>query len=187
MFDESWRRFRQGKATREVLEFEYDLERNLFALEQDVQNGTYRHGGYRTVEIADKKRRTLHVATVRDRVVHRFLYDALVQICEPAFDDAVFSGRKGRGLGKALEQSRAFLAKYPGAFVLRADIKKAFEHIDHQILLYLLRRKLQNCMGGGFILGFAAKLLRVSAPTWILRTPRLAAFPSATSPARFSR
>jgi retron-type reverse transcriptase len=138
----AWQRFRPGKSTRDVLAFEYDLEQNLAALALDVQNRTYRHGGYRMVEIADKKRRVLHVAAVRDRVIHRFLYDRLVQIYDHTFDDAVFSGRKGRGLKFALAQTRYLLGKYPSAFIFRADIKKAFESIDHRVLLALLARKL---------------------------------------------
>ena len=139
---DAWQKFRPGKSTREVLAFEYNLEHNLSSLELDIQAGTYRHGGYRVVEIADKKRRTLHVATIRDRIVHRLLYDKLVRLYDPTFDEAVFSGRKGRGLQKALARTQSLLARYPSAYVFRADIKKAFDSINHQVLLELLHRKL---------------------------------------------
>jgi len=143
MFYDAWRQFRRGKHTRDILTFEYNLEQQLSDLESDVKNGTYHHGDYQVVEISDKKKRTLHVAAIRDRVVHRFLYDYLVRLYDPTFDEGVFSGRKGRGLDLALRKTQAHLAKHPGAFVIRADIKKAFDSIDHAILLDLLRRRVE--------------------------------------------
>ncbi|MCL2038529.1 reverse transcriptase domain-containing protein [Candidatus Saccharibacteria bacterium] len=142
MFHDGWRRFRLGKSTRDVLTFEYNLEQGLSELTTSVKSRTYRHSNYRTVEIADKKRRVLHVAVIRDRIIHRYLYDKLVRLYDKTFDVAVFSGRQGRGLEKALHQAQTTLRRHPNVFVFRADIRKAFNSVDHQLLLALLARKL---------------------------------------------
>ena len=66
---QSWFAFRKGKrATKELHEFQYDLERNLKKLYTELNNGTYRHGSYRIFTVCDNKRRAISVAPIRDRV-----------------------------------------------------------------------------------------------------------------------
>lgn len=77
----SWFRFRKGKRpTSELHEFQYYLELNIFALFIDLNNGNYRHGGYKKFVVSDNKRREVSVASIRDRVVHRLVYDFLTPI-----------------------------------------------------------------------------------------------------------
>jgi RNA-directed DNA polymerase len=77
----SWAAFRSGKKpSREITKFEAELETNLLRLCADIYNGSYQHGAYNHRIINEKKRRDIAVATVRDRVVHRLLYDYLVPL-----------------------------------------------------------------------------------------------------------
>jgi len=77
---DAWFAFRQGKhRTKEIEEFGYHLERNLWRLQLDLINRTYRHGGYRVFTVMDNKRRVISVAGIRDRVVHRLLYQYLLR------------------------------------------------------------------------------------------------------------
>lgn len=46
----------------------------------------YEHGVYGYKIVNEKKRRDIAVAGVRDRIVHRLLYDYLVAICDKNFD-----------------------------------------------------------------------------------------------------
>lgn len=72
----SWWNYRKGKKASLQLEvFEYYLEENLQDLFQDLAGGVYQHGSYKTFVVAENKRREVSVAAIRDRVVHRFLYD----------------------------------------------------------------------------------------------------------------
>jgi len=102
---QSWFDFRKGKrATGELHVFQYYLERNLFDLFQSLNSGTYHHGEYSKFIVCDNKRREISVAKVRDRVVHRLVYNYLEKIYDKTFIYDVWSCRKGKGLIGAIER-----------------------------------------------------------------------------------
>lgn len=139
---ECWRLFRQGKiASREIIEFEYFLEENLRRLETDLSGGNYRHGNYRQFEVTDNKRRKINVAGVRDRVVHRLIYEYLKRIYDKTFVYDAWSCRDGKGLIGAVKRAQEFLRRKPGSFVWRSDIRKFFDSVDKEILLDLIKRR----------------------------------------------
>lgn len=114
---QAWRNFRRGKKpTRAIDEFAYRLEGNLEQLVSEIQGTTYRHGDYQKVVIREKKQRDLAVPTVRDRVVHRLLYDYLVMAYDKSFDPDVWSCSKGKGLHKCLTRTRRLLQKHQNSF-----------------------------------------------------------------------
>jgi RNA-directed DNA polymerase len=138
---QAWLAFRAGKKlSRAILEYEANLENNLINLCLALNNGSYRHGGYDHKILSDKKRRDIAVATVEDRVVHRLLYDFLVQKVDKCFDPDVWSGRKDKGLHKSLTRIASLADKYPDYYVWRADIEKFFDNVDHNILRNWLSR-----------------------------------------------
>ena len=131
--------FRRNKHdSRELVNFEYDLTQNLLALLVDINAHTYRHGPYRILAISEKKRRNLAIAPIRDRIVHRLIYDRLVQVFDKSFDPDVFSARPGKGLHKALARTQTLLKKHPHSSIWRLDIEKFYEHVDHAIMKTIL-------------------------------------------------
>jgi RNA-directed DNA polymerase len=79
----AFHRARKGKRDMiEVATFEYHMERNLFPLERELREGTYRLGGYRHCSIFAPKQRKISAAPFRDRVVHH----APCNVIEPIFD-----------------------------------------------------------------------------------------------------
>jgi len=141
----SWEKFRQGKTlTKELDYFNYYLEKNLYQLYTEINNGRYQHGGYQHFIITDNKRRQISVAGIRDRVVHRLLYEYLVNICDQTFIFDAWSCRAGKGLAGAIERTQKFLHIHPYSLVWRADIKKFFNSIDHKILLKLIGLKVRD-------------------------------------------
>ena len=73
----------RGKRHREnVLRFQFDYERELLRLEQELKGRTYRPGSYHTCRIAVPKPRMISAAPFRDRVLHH----ALVNVLEPIFE-----------------------------------------------------------------------------------------------------
>lgn len=135
----SWFKFRKGKKKTQELEiFSYFLEENLRRLHFDLVSGGYQHGEYHTFMIADNKPREIRVASMRDRVVHRLLYEYLYEIYDKIFIFDVWSCRQGKGLLGAIERMQKFLKKYPNSFVWRADIKKFFDNVDQKVLLEIL-------------------------------------------------
>jgi len=137
----AWAAFRKGKKlSREITVFEAELERNLLLLCADLHNGQYRHGSYNHRIVNEKKRRDIAVASVRDRVVHRLLYDYLVPLIDPKLDYDVWSCRKNKGLHQALLRTKHLLTKYSHAWVWRADISKFFDNVDQSTLGTCLER-----------------------------------------------
>ena len=119
----SWWRFRSGKRrTKELDLWQYYLESNLFRLYTDLNGGAYRHGSYQYFTVSDTKRRDIAVASIRERVVHRLVYDYLVDIFDKTLIYDAWSCRKGKGLLGAIERSqqflRNFLAVLSGALIL---------------------------------------------------------------------
>jgi RNA-directed DNA polymerase len=137
----SWRAFRAGKKpSRDIIAIEADLELNLLTLCYELNHGTYVHGGYSRRIVNEKKRRDIAVACVRDRIVHRLLYDYIVPKVDKKFDPDVWSCRTGKGLHRCLDRSQKLLHKYPDAWVWRADISKFFDSVDHETLKTCLLR-----------------------------------------------
>ncbi|MEI6133262.1 MAG: hypothetical protein WCQ41_10640 [Bacillota bacterium] len=120
------------------------MEENLEKLQRDIEIGCYKHGTYRCFIVCDNKRREIRVASIRDRVVHRLLYDYLVGIYDKTFIFDAWSCRKNKGLLGAIERAQEFLRRNPKSFVWRSDIKKFFDNIDREVLLSVLERKIKD-------------------------------------------
>ncbi|MBP9863909.1 group II intron reverse transcriptase domain-containing protein [Patescibacteria group bacterium] len=119
--------------------FERHLERNLFQLWSDLEGGTYRHGAYQSFELKDSKRRRIDKASVRDRVVHEFLFRFLQNIFEPRFIADSYSSRTGKGTLKALKKADAFLSRWRrgriGWYAVICDVRSFFATVPHSVLL----------------------------------------------------
>ena len=141
----NWFKFKRGKRkTLELEIFSYFLEENLHALHLDLVSGRYRHGGYKKFIVTDSKRREISVASIRDRVVHRLLYEYLAVIYEKTFIYDAWSCRKGKGLLGAIERTQKFLNRYDDSFIWRADIKKFFDNVDQNTLLQVLSLRIKD-------------------------------------------
>lgn len=141
----SWFIFKQGKNfTAELHTFQYHLEKNLYNLFHELNSGQYRHGGYRTFVVCDNKRREISVSNIRDRIVHRIIYDYLNNIYDKTFIYDAWSCRLGKGLLGAIQRIQTFLQKYPNSFIWKADVKKFFDSVDHATLLKILSRRVKD-------------------------------------------
>ncbi len=146
----AWETFKQGKRSKiDVIAFERDLEQNIFQLRRDLQRKTYRHGSYAGFYIHDPKQRHIHKAAVRDRVLHHAVFSAINPIFEPTFIPTSFSCRVGFGTHKGFEVLVGMLRKCAQnntrpCFVLKADIRKFFDSVDHDILLEILAKRIQD-------------------------------------------
>jgi len=146
----AWDEFRRDKRDKsDVMQFEKMLEQNIFQLYRDVRSKTYRHGPYVGFHICDPKRRHIHKATVRDRVLHHAIFKILNPIFEPTFIPTSFSCRIGKGTHKGVEYlSQALRAMSRNGthpcFVLKCDVRKFFDSIDHDILLGFLKKKISD-------------------------------------------
>lgn len=146
----AWERFKVGKRKRkDVARFEWDLERNIFDLHSDLIGKAYQHGPYFSFVITDPKQRNIHKATVRDRVVHHAVFEALNSVFEPTFISTSFSCRMGKGTHKGVDavarMARSVSKNYSGpCFALKCDVRKFFDSIDHGILLNMLSQRIAD-------------------------------------------
>lgn len=106
---------------------------------------TYNHGGYQSFRINDPKPRNIHKASVRDRLLHHAVYRILYPFFDRVFASDSFSCRDLKGTHKAINRFRFFA--YKGSknhrytcWVLKCDIRKFFDNIDHKILLGILKK-----------------------------------------------
>lgn len=146
----SWTGFSNGKHSKpDVIAFEYRLEDNLFALRDSLLFGEYRHDPYKPFTIYDPKRRRIHKATVKDRVVHQ----AIVNVIEPLFENRFihdsYSCRIGKGTHAAVDRLQTFLRQASRnntrtVYALKCDVKKFFASVSHDVLLVLLARQIND-------------------------------------------
>ena len=146
----AWEDFIRGKRRRgDVNDFARTLSDNLWQLYFDIKGGAYVHGAYYEYVICDPKKRIIHKASVRDRVVHRLLYNALYRYFDKRFIYDSYSSRKGKGTHRARDRFKYFVQKVSRnytkqCFVLKFDIQKCFASIDQKTLLALLKRNIAD-------------------------------------------
>lgn len=146
----AWEKFRIDKRSRtDVLAFERNLEDNLFALRDDLVSGVYRHGAYQPFTVFDPKERRIHKADVRDRVAHQAIVNGIEPLFERRFIFDSFSCRINKGTHAAVRRLRTFLRQASKnnsrtVYVLKCDIKKFFDSVDHAILARLLARRISD-------------------------------------------
>ena len=132
-----------------VIEFEKNLPENLEQLRTELLLHSYQPKPLVQFIVRDPKTRKISKSDFRDRVIHH----ALCNIIEPIFDKTFiydsFANRIGKGNLKALERfdhfkrivSKNFTRE---CYVLKADIKKYFDEVDHNVLLNILRKKIKD-------------------------------------------
>lgn len=94
----------------------------------------------------DPKLRKIHKASVRDRVLHQAVYRALYQIFDPTFISDSYSSRNYKGVHNGIGAVEKFIKKVgknytKNCFILKCDIRKFFDSIDHHILLNLISNR----------------------------------------------
>ena len=136
LFDAAGRAAQSKKSRPDVAAFRANLEPELYRLERQLIDGSYRPGPYHTFRIVDPKPRLISAAPFRDRVVHHALTNIVEPVFERRFIPYSFACRAGFGTHKALAHARRACARY--SCVLKLDVQKYFPSIDHQILEDLL-------------------------------------------------
>jgi len=125
-----------------VARFHFTLERELLVLQAELASKTYRPGPYRSFYIYEPKQRLISAAPYRDRVVHHALTGVLEPIFERSFVFDSYACRKGKGTHAAVARCRNHARRF--RYVLKADIRKFFPSVDHDILKHLIAGKIKD-------------------------------------------
>lgn len=141
----AWREFSHGKKRKaDVVEFSIRFIDNLLTLQRDLFSGAYRHGGYIHFRVSDPKPRDIHKASVRDRILHHAVYQALYPYFDRYFIHDSYSCRVNKGTHRALRRFSRFTAEAGKnntrtVWVLKGDVTKCFASVNHDILFSLLK------------------------------------------------
>lgn len=141
----AWEEFIVGKKKKaDVVEFSRNLMDHIVELHEELVNRKYRHGGYKSFYITDPKRRHIHKASVRDRLLHHAVYRILYPFFDTTFIADSYSCRSEKGVHRAINRFRSLAGRvshnhHRTCWVLKCDIRKFFASIDHTILLSILR------------------------------------------------
>jgi group II intron reverse transcriptase/maturase len=122
--------------------FQRDKDKHFAAIRRKVLEGRYTFSPFLEREIpkADSKEmRTISIASIRDGVVQRALYDYLYLMVDARLSSSVFGYRKGRSAHDAVRLIRRFFAN-GRVFVFDADLRKFFDTVDHGVLLEMIEQ-----------------------------------------------
>src|SRR3989338_10764346 len=102
---QAWEHFVVGKRNKkDVQKFSLSLMDNIFNLNEDLFNFTYKHGKYQAFSISDPKPRNIHKATVRDRLLHHAIHKKLYPFFDKTFISDSYSCRINKGTHKAIKR-----------------------------------------------------------------------------------
>ncbi len=115
-----------------------DLEKEVFALHEELADGSYQPGSYHYFTIHEPKQRVVAAAPFRDRVVHHAIVRVIQPLFESRFIEDSFACLPGKGTHAAMRRAAQFSQRYD--YALKCDVQKYFPSIDHRLLLNLLAR-----------------------------------------------
>ncbi len=141
----AWGEFVRGKrAKKDVQDFSFRLMDNIMQLRSELVNMQYEHGPYEAFNISDPKPRSIHKASVRDRLLHHAIYRQLYPFFDRTFIAQSYSCRNEKGAHKAMDTFRSYAYDVSHnhtrtCWVLKCDIRKFFASVDQAVLLEVLR------------------------------------------------
>lgn len=148
---EAYKKCRKGKTGKtEVILFELNLTEELIKLQEELKLKTYHVGEYYRFTIYDPKQREIQALPFRDRIVQHNLCD---NILEPLFERHLIydnsACQKGKGTHFAMNRLTQFLRDYykkygSDGYILKCDICKYFDSIDHKVLKTKLMRIIKD-------------------------------------------
>jgi RNA-directed DNA polymerase len=146
----AWKKARKGKTKkRYVKRFENNLVNNILKLRKELLDKTYFPCPLKKFILRDPKTRKISKSAFRDRIVHHALYNIISSLFEKNFIYDSHASQIGKGSLKAIERFDKFKRKVSknnsqDCFILKADIKHYFQEVNHDILLELLGRKVND-------------------------------------------
>ena len=127
-------------------EYETGLEDGLIDLHSRVHRGAFRALPSRRVYIpkADGRQRPLGVAALEDKLVQQAVATILNQIYEEEFLGFSYGFRPGQSQHRALDALSVGLKTKQVNYVLDADIRGFFDHLDHEWMMKFVQHRVAD-------------------------------------------
>ena len=128
------------------IDYEQNLDENLKELVNRLKNKSYRPKPARRVEIPKEngKTRPLSIYCYEDKLVQEAVRRILEAIYEPDFYDEMVGFRTGRGCHDAIRKLGRMLEREKTNWVLDADIKGFFDHLDHEWIMRFVESRIKD-------------------------------------------
>jgi len=134
----SWKAAKGKRYAASVLDYQAQLEENIAALRQQIEQGRVEVGNYRYFKVFEPKERQICASAFGEQVLHH----ALMNVCHERFERAQVFGscasRKGKGVYAAIALAKIHTRDH--AWFLKLDVRKFFESIHHGVLKKQLLR-----------------------------------------------
>jgi len=122
------------------------LKENRDGLLQSIREGRYKPRPVRRKEIPKPDGsgvRKLGIPTVVDRIIQQAVAQQLQPMFEPLFSDGSYGYRPGRSAQQAIRKIKAY-AEQGYVHAVEIDLSKYFDTLNHELLLHLLRKQIQD-------------------------------------------
>lgn len=127
-------------------DYSQNLEQNLDDLVLKLKRKAYRPKAARRVEIPKEngKTRPLSIYCYEDKLVQQALKEVLEAVFEPHFYDEMMGFRPERSCHMALRKLNNMLERERTNYVLDADIKSFFNHLDHEWIIKFIESRIKD-------------------------------------------
>ena len=127
-------------------EYGKNLDRNIKDLVQRLKNKSFKPLPSLRVYIpkANGKKRPLGIASYEDKIVQMAVKKILGAIYEPRFLNCMYGFRPNRGCHEAIKEVYQRISYGKISYIVDADIKGFFDHIDHEWMMKFLEWNIQD-------------------------------------------
>jgi len=135
------------RKTMNALQFEWALEKNIFALQKELKEKIYYPRRSIGFVVTKPKPREIFAADFRDRIVHHLFINQLEKIGERIFIFNSFACRREKGAHLTIKKLRKLIASVTKnyqqkAFCAQLDVSGFFTSINRQILYQILEKEI---------------------------------------------
>ena len=127
-------------------EFKNQFSKNLQEIITSIVTGTFSPEPLKKIEIdkpnSDEKR-PIALSSIKDKLIQKVLYTALRDYFETTFSDKSYAYRQGKSSLKAINRTTQFIQE-KNFWILKTDIDNFFETINHDKLLKILDKQIND-------------------------------------------
>lgn len=134
---------KRGKGrTVNALVFEFNREKNLIALRDELLSRKYTPSRHICFIATVPVPREIFAADFRDRIVHHLFYNEIYDFCDKSFIKHSYANRINKGTHRAVRTVKEFVRHNSGGYYLKLDIRSFFPSIDRTILAKFIKQNI---------------------------------------------